>query len=161
LPAIAGLVTGSSCDRVEAALRSLRETYRSFDVHQASIALERPSYETALSGGLVEASVRIENGSGEVLAVEEGDWREPRVRVDHEDGATIVEAARSALADLTGVACRVTDLREVSMVTIHDETDGTRPPKFALDVRLLGRYVDGKPRGGTAWRDGLEEPAVV
>jgi len=154
-------VTRSSCDRVEAALRSLRETYYTFDVHQASIALERPSYETALSGGLVEASVRVENGSGEVLAVEEGDWREPRVRVDHEDGAAIVEAARSALADLTGVACRVTDIREVSMVTIHDETDGTRPPKFALDVRFTGRYEGGEPRSGAAWCDAFEPRAVV
>ncbi|MEF8843077.1 MAG: hypothetical protein V5A62_15880 [Haloarculaceae archaeon] len=154
-------MTRSSHDRVEAALRSLRETYRRFDVHQASIALERPSYETALSGGPVEASVRVENGAGEVLAVEEGNWREPRVRVDHEDGAAIVEAARSALADLTGVACRVTDLREVSMVTIHDETDGTRPPKFALDIRFTGRYEGGEPRGGAAWCDGLETRVVV
>jgi hypothetical protein len=154
-------VTRSSRDRVEAALRSLREAHRSFDVHQASVALAPPSYDTALSDGLVDASIRVENAAGEVLAVEEGGWREPSVRFDHEEGADLVEAARRAVADLTGVGCRVTGLREVSMVTIHDEADAGRPPKFALDVRLSGRYEGGEPRDGAAWRDGLDPRATV
>ena len=154
-------MTLSSRDRVETALRSLRESYRSFDVHQASVALAPSSYDTALSDGLVDAAVRVENAAGEVLAVRENGWQEPRVRFDHREGADLVGAARAAFADLTGVVCRVTGLREVSMVTIHDETDASRPPKFALDVRLSGRYEGGEPLEGAAWRDGLEERVVV
>ena len=154
-------MTLTSRDRVERALRSLRETYRSFDVHQTSVALAPTSYETALSDGLVDAAIRVENGAGEVLAVEEGRWREPHVRLDHADGADLVEAARSALAEATGVVCRVTGLRDASMVTIHDEADGDRPPKFVREVRLAGRYEGGEPRGGAAWRDGIEEGALV
>jgi hypothetical protein len=154
-------MTLSSRDRVEATLRSLRETYRSFDVHQTSVALEPTSYDTVLDDGLVDVEVRIENAAGEVLAVEEGGWREPHVRVDHREETDLVEATRAALADLTGVVCRVTDLREVSMVTIHDEADADRPPKFALDVRFSGRYARGNPGDGVAWCDGLETRAVV
>ena len=151
----------TSRDRVERALRSLGETYRSFDVHQTSVALAPTSYETALSDGLVDAAIRVENGAGEVLAVEEGRWREPHVRLDHDEGTDLVESARSSLAETTGVDCRVTGLRDVSMVTIHDEADRDRPPKFALEVRLSGRYEGGEPRSGAAWRDGVEEGALV
>jgi len=154
-------VTLSSRDRVEAALRSLRETYRSFDVHQTSVALDPPSYDAALSDGLVDAAVRVENATGEVLGVEEDGWREPRVRVDHREGTDLVEAARSALSDLTGVVCRVTGLRDVSMVAIHDESDADRSPKFALDVRLSGRYEAGEPGEGAAWREGVAGRSVA
>jgi hypothetical protein len=152
-------VTPSSPDRVEAALRSLRETYRAFDVHQTSVALDPPAYETALGDGLVDAAIRVENAAREVLAVEEGGWRVPRVRVDHREGTDLVEAVRGELVDLTGVVCRVTGLREASMVAIHDGADPDRSPKFALDVRFSGRYEDGDPHDGAAWRDGLEERA--
>ena len=153
-------VTSSSRDRVETALRSLREKHRSFDVHQASVALAPTSYDTALSDGLVDAAVRVENAAGEVLTVE-GDWREPRVRVDHREGTDLLETARSALADRTGIVCRVTGLQEVSMLTIHDEADTDRAPKFALDVRLSGRYESGEPRDGHVWHHGIENRAVV
>ena len=160
-PAGVAPVTRPSRDRVEAALRSLRETDRRFDVHQTSVALAPSSYETALRDGLVDAAIRVENAAGEVLAVRESGWREPRVRLDHREGTDLVEAARTALAEATGVVCRVTGLREVSVVTIHDESDASRPPKFALDVRLSGRYEGGEPRGGVVWRDRVDERAVV
>lgn len=149
-------MTLSSRDRVERVFRSLRETDRSFDVHQTSVALTPDSYETVLRDGLVDAAVRVENADGEILAVEENGWREPRVRFDHVEGVDPVESAQSAIEDLTGVACRLTGLSDVSMVTIHDETDTDRPPKFVLDVRFLARYEGGEPRGGTVWRDEVE-----
>lgn len=154
-------MTRPSGDRVEAAIRSLRETYRSFDVHQTSIALAPSSYDTALGDGLVDAAVRVENAAGEVLAVRDGDWREPRVRIDYREGTDLVGAVRAGLADATGVVPRVTGLRDVSMVAIHDRADASRPPKFALHVRFSARYEEGQPRDGIAWLDALEEPAVV
>ena len=153
-------MTPSSRDRAEAALRSLREAYDSFDVHQTSVALEPAAYDTVLGDGLVYAAIRVENDAGEVLAMENGGWREPRVRFDHEEGTNPVETARSALVDSTGVVCRMTDLRTVSVLTIHDEMDVSRSPKFALDVRLSGRYEDGDPGDGLAWRDGVGERVI-
>lgn len=153
-------MTTSSRDRVEAVLRSLRERHRSFDVHQTSVALAPAVYDTALGDGLVDATVRVENAAGEVLAVE-GEGSEPCVRVDHREGTDLAETVRSALADATGVTCRITDLREVSMLTIHDEADTERPPKFALDVRLTARYEGGDLGDGLVWRDGVEQRAPV
>jgi hypothetical protein len=158
---VSSRVTRSSRDRVEAALRSLREPCRSFDVHRTSVAVDPPAYEAALGDGLVDAAIRVEKAAGEVLGVEAGGWREPRVRVDHREGTDLVEAARSALADLTGVVCRVTGLREVSVVALHDEADADRPPKFALAVRLSGRYEGGEPGEGVAWREGIAGRSVA
>ena len=161
MPVSTRCVVRSSRDRVERVFRSLRETYRSFDVHQTSVALTPTAYETVLRDGLVDAAVRVENADGAVLAVEDDGWREPRVRFDHEEGVGPAECAQSAIADLTGVACRITGPSEVSMVTIHDQTDADRPPKFVLDVRFLARYEGGTPRDGAAWRDEVErEPGV-
>jgi hypothetical protein len=153
-------VTPPSRDRAEAALRSLREAYDSFDVHQTSVALDSADYDTALHDGLIDAAIRVENDTGEILAVEDRGRCEPRVRFDHEAGNDPVETARSTLADTTGVVCRVTDLRRVSVLSIHDETDAGRPAKFALDVRLSGLYEGGEPGNGLDWCDGLDDRAI-
>lgn len=151
------VVTRPSRDRVEQVFRSLRETFRAFDVYQTSAALAPTAYETVLGDGLVDAAVRVENAAGEVLAVDDGGWREPRVRFDHDGDGDPVESAQSAFADLTGVVSLVTGLSEVSIVTIHDETDVDRPPRFLLDARFLARYESGDPRSGVAWCDQVEE----
>ncbi|MFC6939289.1 hypothetical protein ACFQE8_04845 [Salinirubellus sp. GCM10025818] len=153
-------MTPPSRDRAEAALRSLRGAYDSFDVHQTSVSLDPGAYDTALHDGLIDAAIRVENDAGEVLVVEDRSRCEPRVRFDHEAGSDLAETARSALADTTGVVCRVTDLRRVSVLAIHDETDASRPAKFALDVRLSGLYEGGEPGNGFDWCDGLEVQAI-
>ena len=149
-----------SRDRVTETLARLQERYAPFDVEQTSVGVPSEVFDEVVDGDVLDATVRVRNENGEVLVTEADEERTaPRVSYDPDtDPAAELEAA--LLAE-TGVGCRVEELRDVAIVTVHDEDDTEREPAYLLEEHFEGRYEDGTPAGGLAWREDVEETSVA
>lgn len=151
-----------SRDRVEARLAALAESYASYPVNQTTLTVNGEAYERVrdrCSEGLVDAYVRIYNGDGEVLLAEDdGSWVVPSVVPPA--GERLETGIERAVEADTGVDCALTALDRVTILGVRHEDAPDRDPVYRLVTVFSGRYVDGAPAGGMAWRDGAPEPAV-
>jgi hypothetical protein len=149
-----------SRDRVTETLERLQERYSTFDVQQTTVGVPSDVYEHAAEGGVLDATVRVRNEAGEVL-VAEADERGSTPRIRYDPDADPEAELEAALLDQTGVGCRVEDLHDVAIVTVHDEDDDDRDPVYLLEAHFEGRYEDGTPTERLVWREEAEERSVA
>ncbi len=103
----------------------LEDEYGGFEVVGKTWSHEPPRYRRVVerfeSGPLGGAGVWLANDTGEVLLVRnagEDGWSDPGGKI--EPGETVEEAARRELREETGVACRITGVRELHVIRNRD-----------------------------------------
>ena len=151
-----------SGDRVAERLGALEEGYASFPVNQTTLSVSPDAYERArerCESGLADVYVQISNDVGDVLLVdgEEG-WVVPHAQPGV--GESIEMGTRRALAEHTGVACRLTDLERATILGVADESRPERDPVYRLVVVFAAERTGGTPGQGATWHSTLPERAL-
>lgn len=150
---------GSSGEHVTERLRELRKAYPGVAVEQTTVPVQpatREQVQTVIEGGIVDASVRVERETGEVLCISEGDgWTVPHVQVP--DGVEIETLVPREIRDRTGVEPALEELAAVTITGYRcDEAADGDERIYRLTAEFVGSPARGSPTTGAAWR-ALEE----
>lgn len=128
----------------------LEDEYGGFEVVGKIWSHEPPRYRRVVerfeSGPLGGAGVWLANDTGEVLLVRnagEDGWSDPGGKI--EPGETVEEAARRELREETGVACRITGVRELHVIRNRDG-ERNRPAVLEPIVVFDGEHAGGESR---------------
>jgi len=151
-----------SGERVADRLGALEEAYAPFPVNQTTLSVSEAAYERArerCAAGFADVYVQVYNGADEVLLVEhDGEWVVPHAepaRSERLEGGT-----RRALAEQTGVECRLTALERVTILGVRHEDDPQREPVYRLVAVFAAERTGGAPQEGVAWHADLPESAL-
>lgn len=143
-------VVERSRDSVEDFIGGLEGTYDRVPVRQTTVSVPGEYYDRVRErcrGGVGRLDVHVRNEADEVLLV--GDDERgvpPSARVAADDD--VETAARTAVADATGVTCRVEGLDAVTIVGVNDESAADRDPLYWLVTALSCTHAGGTPSGG-------------
>lgn len=153
-------VADLSGDRVAERLGALEEAY-SFPVNQTTLSVSRTAYERArerCAEGLADVYVQVSNDAGDVLLVERsGEWVVPHAKPDR--GERLEVATQRAVAEWTGVDCRLTELERATILGVRNESDPDCEAVYRLVIVFGGEHVGGVPGEGAAWHADLPESA--
>lgn len=142
-----------SRDRVEERLGALDAAYASFSVSQTTLSVSPAAYERVRErcrDGQTEAYVRVHDEDGDVLLVEaDGEWTVPHATPGTDEG--IERGTCAALAEATGVECRITDLERVTILGVCDEEAPERDAVYRLVPVFDAERTGGAPTEGVAW----------
>lgn len=149
-------------DRVEARLAALEEAYPSFAVSQTTLSVSPAAYERAreqCAEGLVDVYVKVYNDVDDVLLVEgDGEWVVPHAKP--RSGERLEAATRRALAEQTGVECRITDLERVTILGVRSDENPGRETVYRLVTVFAAERTAGGPTSRSAWHSDLPESAL-
>jgi ADP-ribose pyrophosphatase YjhB (NUDIX family) len=155
-------VADLSRDVVEERLGALEEAYSSFTVNQTTLGVSQESYDRArdrCTEGLADVYVKVSDDTGDVLLVERDQgWVVPSVRPPASDSLEIGVAR--ALAEETGVECRITGLERVTILGICHEDDPERETVYRLVAVFTAERTTGTPASDAAWHSDLPDAAV-
>jgi len=155
-------VADLSRDVVEERLGALEEAYASFTINQTTLEVPSESYDRArdrCTEGLADVYVKVSNDDGDVLLVErDRGWVVPSVQPPARDPLEI--GVSHALAEETGVECRITDLERVTILGICHEGDPDHPTVYRLVSVFAAERTAGTPASDAAWHSELPEFAV-
>lgn len=151
-----------SRDRVEERLEALEEDYASFSVNQTTLSVSPQAYERARErcfDGLADVYVTVYDDADDVLLVErDGEWVVPQARPRTSE--TLERGTRRAVADETGVECRVTDLDRVTILGVRDDEDQAREPVYRLVPVFAAERTGGSPDGDASWHSELPDASL-
>lgn len=150
-----------SGDGVTERLGALEEAY-SFPVNQTTLSVSEEAYERARErcvDGFADVYVQVFNDADDVLLVErQGKWVVPHAKPDR--GEQLEVGTRRAIAEQTGVECRLTDLERATILGVRHESDPDREPVYRLVTVFGGERVGGEPVDGASWHADLPDAAL-
>lgn len=151
-----------SGDRVADRLGALEEAYASFPVNQTTLSVSGDAYERVrerCADGLADVYVQVYNDDGEVLLVErDGGWVVPHAEPRRAE--RLERGTRRALAERTGVECRLTDLERATILGVRHEDDPEREPVYRLVAVFAAVRTAGTPAADAAWWADVPESAL-
>lgn len=155
-------VADLSRDVVEERLGALEEAYASFPINQTTLSVPSNAYRRARDRcrvGVVDVYLQVYDDAGDVLLVEgDRDWVVPSVQPP--TSAPLEFGVSSALAEQTGVECRITDLERVTILGVSHEGDPDRETIYRLVAVFAAEHTAGSPGPNAAWRAELPESAL-
>jgi len=155
-------VADLSEDRVAERLGALEEAYSSFPVNQTTLSVSGSAYERArerCTTGLADVYVQVYDDAGEVLLVESDDG----LTVPHVEPGTderLEAGTRRAIAERTGVECRLTDLQRATILGVRHDGNPEREPLYRLTTFFAAEHTAGSPGPGVAWYDDPPESVL-
>lgn len=151
-----------SRNRVEERLGALEEAYASFTVDQTTLSVSPAAYERArerCDRELEEVYVRVYNEDDDVLLVQgNGEWVVPRATPDAD--VPLERGACDALAEQTGVECRITGLERVTILGLRHEEDPDRAAVYRLVPVFVAERTAGSPDANASWTAEEPDPAI-
>lgn len=152
-------VVEQSHETVESYISALERLYGSFSINQSTLSVLPAEYERErerASDGCVDLYVTVTNEQAEVLHIEDGDERVvPSTRIEGFPQAT---AATEFVENETGVACRVENIGQVTILGIRDSASD-REMVYRLAVVLEASPV-AESDDGEADLSSTDEQAV-
>lgn len=154
-------VVEQSQKAVEANLSELDDAFGSFPVNQTTVAVPVDEYRRErerADRGCVDLYARVENDAAEVLHVENDDeLMLPWTRTTEE---TIERAAADAVAEKTGVSCRLDEVQHATILGVHP-SDAEDDAVYRLAVVFEGVPVSGSTNTDAVWHATTEVPEIL
>ena len=116
-------------------------------------------YERRVPDGVADVYVRVHNDDGEVLHAE-GDGR-PRVpRCVGTSAKPLVDRARTAVEEATGVSCVIDEIVRVTIAGVRNAENPDADTVYRLLVLFDATYDSGQAQNGV-WQSDSEIPEFV
>lgn len=142
-----------SREAVAEQLAGLQLAYGSVPVHQTTISVSGPRFETVAdqyAGSPVDAFVAVENGNEEVLHVDtDAGLALPGTAADAD--TRLERAAREAVEAATGVVCELAELKRVRIAGVRNDDDPDGETLYRLVAVFTARYLDGETDSDAEW----------
>jgi hypothetical protein len=153
---------GGSRDVIGNGIELLQERHGPFPVNQTTLSLSPDAYQDArdrADDGVADVYVRVHNDDGEVLHAE-GDGR-PRVpRCVGTSAKPLVDRARSAVREATGVSCVIDEIVRVTIAGVRNAEDPDAETVYRLLVLFDATYDSGQAQNGV-WQADTDIPEFV
>jgi len=140
----------------------LQDRHGPFPVNQTTLSLSPDAYHDArdrADDGVADVYVRVHNDDGEVLHAE-GDGR-PRVpRCVGTSAKPLVDRARTAVEEATGVSCVIDEIVRVTIAGVRNAENPDADTVYRLLVLFDATYDSGQAQNGV-WQSDSEIPEFV